>query len=133
MESDESSSSLIDSNIFVIIKNDTEHDEFHHLKFRASQTNFPLRFKSTDIEELQNNGVYLVSLVIFGSTHQLLWEATIFRQHLKVNDDNFISFIVKDVCKRYFIDYRHHCFCLIDLISESTEMFVGELSMYSRQ
>ena len=124
---------MTDGNIVVIIKNDANHDDFHHLKLQANQTNFPLRFRLTNIQELRSDGTYLISLLIFGLTNRLLWEATIFRQHLKVNDDNFISFIVKDVCKRYFIDHGHHCFCLIDLISESTEMFVGELSMHSRQ
>ena len=77
----------------------TYHTEFYHFKLKLNHTNFSLKFTLADTVEIKRNGIYLISLLIFGLTHRLLWENTIFRQYLSVNHTNSLTFIVKDVCK----------------------------------
>lgn len=98
-EKNQSTWSLQDNNFVLIIKNDTYHNEIYHLKLTVNQESFPLQFNLTNIKEIQNTGIYLLSLLIFDYTHQLLWEGILVRQHLIANHSNSITFIVQDVCK----------------------------------
>lgn len=93
---------LKDNNVVIIIKNDAYHNDIHHLKLKVNQTSFPIKFKLTNIKQIKNTGIYLLSLLIFGFNHRLLWEGVLFRQHLIANRVNYNTFIVKDVCKLDF-------------------------------
>jgi len=75
----------------------------HHLKLNVHQTSFPIKFNIVNINEIKRTGDHLLSLLIFGYPHHLLWEGTLFRQHLIVNQPNSITFIVKDVCEWYLL------------------------------
>ncbi len=52
-----------------------------------------------NLTEIKNNDDYLLTLLIFGKSHRLLWEGALFRQYLTANQTNSITFIVQDVCK----------------------------------
>ncbi len=95
----ESIRSLQNNKIVVIIKNDTNHDDIHHFKLNIDQISFPIQFNLTNIKGIKGTGPHLLSLLIFGFTHRLLWEGTLFRQNLTVDRMNFVDFTVKDVCK----------------------------------
>jgi hypothetical protein len=91
--------SLQNNNLFLIIKNDENHDVVHHIKLSVNEISFPIRFNVTNIKEITSNGSYLMTLLIFGYIHRLLWEGALFRQNLVLNHVNSITFIVRDVCK----------------------------------
>lgn len=82
-----------------MIKNDANHDDVHHLQLRHEQDSFPLHFNLSNVREIHTNGNYLLTVLIFGYTHRLLWEGVLFRQHLAVNQANHITFHVQDVCE----------------------------------
>jgi hypothetical protein len=73
---------------------------------KINQASFPFYFNLTNIKEIKKTGIYLLILLIFGYTHRLLWEGTLFRQHLTANHTNSVTFIVKDVCKLDFNNDR---------------------------
>jgi len=80
---------------------------------KINQTSFPFNFNLTNIKEIKTTGIYLLTLLIFGYTHRLLWEGSLFRYHLTVNQINSVTFIVKDVCK---LDFNNDlCFFLYNL------------------
>ncbi len=99
LQINESTAPLINNNLILMIKNAVNHDDIHHLKLKIDQNSFPFRFNLTNIEQIKSDGFHLLTLLIFGFTHRLLWEGIIFRQYLFVNHINNITFIVKDVCK----------------------------------
>jgi hypothetical protein len=107
-ERNESNWSLKDNNIVIIIKHDTYHNEIHQLRLQVNQSSFPFKFNLTNIKEIKTSDIYLLTLLIFGYTHRLLWEGSLFRQRLIVNHINSVTFIVKDVCK---LDFNNNlCF-----------------------
>jgi hypothetical protein len=67
------------------------------MKFR--EKSFPIQFNFLGIKQIKTNGIYLMTLLIFGFTHRLLWEGVLFHQYLSVNHVNNITFIARDVCK----------------------------------
>jgi hypothetical protein len=91
--------SLQNANLILIIKQDVNHGDVHHLRLNVNQSLFPIHFIIKNITEIKNNGVYLLSLLILGQSHRFLWEGLLFRQHLSVNHVNDITFIVQDVCE----------------------------------
>lgn len=98
-ERNESTPSLANTTVVLIIKNDANHSDVHHLQLKHDQNTFPIRFNLTDVKEIRVSGAHLLTLLIFGYTHRLLWEGALFRQHLSVNQLNNIVFHVEDVCK----------------------------------
>jgi hypothetical protein len=82
-----------------MIKQDTNHDDVHNLRLNVRQSSFPFNFIIRNITGVKHTGVYLLSLMIFGYTHRLLWECVLFRQHLAINQMNLVTFTVHDVCK----------------------------------
>jgi hypothetical protein len=98
-EKNESTRSLQNNNIVIIIKNDVNHDDVHYLQLKTDQISFPIRFNMTNINGIKTSGHHLLSLLIFGLAHRLMWEGILFRQNLVVNRTNFVNFTVKDVCK----------------------------------
>jgi hypothetical protein len=99
LENNQSTPSLVNNNLILIIKNDGNHDDIYHLQLKLGQNSFPLRFNFVNIKQIKTNGIHLLTLLIFGFTHRLLWEGILFRQYLFVNHVNNITFIVRDVCK----------------------------------
>ena len=91
--------SLQNTNLVLIIKQDTNHEQVHHLRLSVNQSSFPFNFIMRNITEIKNSAVHLLSLFIFGKPHLLLWEGVLFRQYLTINHLNSITFIVQDVCK----------------------------------
>jgi hypothetical protein len=83
----------------LIIKNGRNHDDIYHLQLKIDQGSFPIRFNLINIKEIKTTGIHLLTLLIFGLTHRLLWEGVVLRQNLIINSVNHITFIVKDVCK----------------------------------
>jgi hypothetical protein len=98
-EKNQSTSSLVNCHLVLIIKNDDNHDDIYYRRLGIPQDSFPIRFDITDVKEITHTGNHLLTLLIFGFTHKLLWEGVSFRQNLIVNRANDITFIVKDVCK----------------------------------
>jgi hypothetical protein len=98
-EKNQWTSSLSNDNLVLIIKNDGNYDDIYHLRLKMGQDSFPIRFNITDVKEIKHTGNHLLTLLIYGLTHRLLWEGVLFRQNLIVNRTNHITFIVKDVCK----------------------------------
>jgi hypothetical protein len=90
---------LQNNNLVLIIKDDRNHDDVHHMKLNVNQNSFPIKFYIANIEEITNNGSHLMIVLIFGYTHRLLWEGILSRQYLVWNHVNSIIFIVRDVCK----------------------------------
>jgi hypothetical protein len=95
----ESTWPLQNSVLLIIIKNDSNHTDVHHLRLNISQPSFPIRFTMNNLIQISRNGNYLLSLLIFGYPHRLLWEGVLFRQPLRAYQKNSITFTVKDVCK----------------------------------
>jgi hypothetical protein len=95
----ESTWSLQDANLALIIKQDGNHDETHNLRLNIKQSSFPIYFTMENVVGIKHDGNHLLILLIFGKSQRLLWEGTLFRQHLKVNQMNTIHFMVHDVCK----------------------------------
>lgn len=124
-KNNQSTSSLKKMNLFLIIKNDRNHNEMYHFQEQIVQDSFPLSFNWTEIKQIQMTEKYLFTVLIFGYPHRLLWEGIVFRQNLIVNQTNRINFIVDDVCKKYF-----SYFCSIFVNSQFTEMFVSWISMF---
>lgn len=81
-----------------MIKNDRSHNDVFNLQVRIVQDSFPFPFNLTNIREIQATGDYLLTLLIFGYPHRLLWEGALFRQNLAVNHSNQINFVLNDVC-----------------------------------
>ncbi|CAF4798609.1 unnamed protein product [Rotaria sp. Silwood2] len=50
-----------------------------------------------NLTEIKHSDEYLLSVLIFGYPHRLLWESVLFRQYLTINTKNFLTFIVQDV------------------------------------
>ncbi len=90
---------MADCHLVLIIKNDDNHDDIYYRRLEIAQDSFPIRFDSPDVKEIKHTGNHLLTLLIFGFTHRLLWEGVLCRQNLIVNRANDITFIVKDVCK----------------------------------
>jgi hypothetical protein len=84
------------------------------LKLKINQASFPFYFNLTNIKEIKKTGIYLLTLLIFSYTHRLLWEGSLIRYHLIVNQINSVTFIVKDVCKLDFNNDRV-CFFINNL------------------
>ena len=82
-----------------MIKNDTNHEDVHHLQLKHGQESFPLHLNLTNVREIHADGDYLLTVLLFGYTHRLLWEGILFRQHLSANQANHITFHVQDVCE----------------------------------
>jgi hypothetical protein len=95
----ESTSPLQNANLVLIIKQEKNHDDIHHLQLNMDQSSFPIHFSMKNLAEIKHNGNYLLTLLIFGKPHRLLWESALVQQYLKVNQINLITFIVHDVCK----------------------------------
>ena len=95
----ESTRLLKGGNMFLVIQNDGNQNEMHHLQFKIGRSSFPINFTASKINEIKSTGFYLLSLLVFGNPHRLLWEKTLFRQHLVADQTNSITFIVNDVCK----------------------------------
>ena len=98
-ERNEPTPSLVDTNLVLMIKNDANHNDVHHVQLRHGQDSFPLHFNLTNVKEIQATGEHLLTVLIFGYTHRLLWEGILFRQHLLANQQNHITFHVQDVCE----------------------------------
>ena len=64
-ENNELIRSLQNSNIVVIIKNDTNHDDVHHFELNIDQITFPIQFNITNIKGIKGTGPHLLSLLIF--------------------------------------------------------------------
>jgi hypothetical protein len=77
--------------------------DIYHFKLKINEINFPFRFNLTNIKQIKTNGIYLLSLLIFGYSHRLIWEGILFQQYLMINHTNSITFILKDVCKRFIL------------------------------
>ena len=90
---------LANTNLVLIIKNDANHSDVHHLQLKHDQNAFPIRFNLTNVNEIGVSGNHLLTLLIFGYTHRLLWEGALFRKCLSVNQLNRIVFHVEDVCE----------------------------------
>jgi hypothetical protein len=100
LEKNQSTQSLINNNLVLIIRTDVnDDDDIHHLQIKLEQNSFPIQFTFTNIKQIKTNGIYFLRLLIFGFTHRLLWEGILFQQYLFVNHVNNITFIVRDVCK----------------------------------
>ena len=85
--------------LFLMIKSDRNHNEVYHFQERIVQDSFPLSFNWTKIKQIQMTENYLLTVLIFGYLHRLLWEGTLFRKRLTLNQTNRINFFVDDVCK----------------------------------
>lgn len=124
------------NNLVLIIKNDENHDDVHYLKLSVNQISFPINFNLTNMDKITNSGPHLMTLLIFGFTHRLLWEASFSRQNLIINHVNPITFVIKDVCECYF--KINHMFCLsniqslIYVFSKSTSMLDRRLSVLTK-
>ncbi|CAF0736883.1 unnamed protein product [Rotaria sordida] len=88
---------LKNGTIVLIIKRDANHTDVRHLRLNLSPSSFPINFTMKNLTEIKHSGDYLLSLLIFGYPHRLLWESVLFRQYLKTNTKNFLTFIVQDV------------------------------------
>lgn len=99
-EKNESSWLLENNNVILMIKNVRD---IYHFKLKINEINFPFRFNLTNIKQIKTNGIYLLSLLIFGYSHRLIWEGILFQQYLMINHTNSITFILKDVCKRFIL------------------------------
>ncbi|CAF1318351.1 unnamed protein product [Rotaria sp. Silwood1] len=88
---------LMNTTLVLIIKHDINHTDVHHLKLNLSQSSFPINFTMKNLTEIKHSDEYLLSLLIFGYPHRLLWESILFRQYLIINTKNFLTFIVQDV------------------------------------
>ena len=91
--------SLARANLALILKHDENREEVHQLRLTIHQASFPLTFNFSLTNKIEHDAYYLISLLIFGFPHHLLWECASFRQHLKVNKMNHINFTVMDVCE----------------------------------
>lgn len=89
----------IGDNLVLILRHDQNEEEVHHLQLNIDQQSFPGMFAFPLPEEIEENGYYLITLLIFGFPHRLLWECTFLRSELKVNEDNHIHFTVTNVCE----------------------------------
>jgi len=107
-EKNQSIASLVNNSLVLIVKNDGNHDDIHQLQLKIDQSSFPIHFNITNIKEITNTGTHLLTLLIFGFTHRLLWESVLVQQSLIVNQANHITFIVKDVCKWYLNIIIYH-------------------------
>jgi len=85
--------------LVLIIKNDKNHSDVHNLRLNLNQSSFPIHFIMRNLVEIKRTGNYLLSLLIFGYPHKLLWEGVLLRQVLNVGTTNTIRFTVQDVCK----------------------------------
>jgi hypothetical protein len=94
---------LKNTNLVLIIKFDKNEEKVHQLRLNITQASFPFTFIFKNIDEIKTSGHHLLSLLIFGYPHLLLWETVFFQQHLQVNQINNITFEVHDVCKHYLI------------------------------
>ncbi len=83
----------------LIIKHDTNHNDIHHLRLNLNQSSFPFRFTLNNLTKITRSTNYLLSLLIFGYPHRLLWEGILFRHALTANSKNSVEFTVEDVCK----------------------------------
>jgi hypothetical protein len=88
-------------NLVLIIKDDKNHDDIHQMKININQNTFPIKFHISNIKEITKNGSHLMTILIFGHTHRLLWEGILSRHYLVWNHMNLINFTVRDVCKSY--------------------------------
>ena len=95
---DEATWSLQNANLILIIKRDTNHSDLH-LKLNLNQSSFPFHFILRNLNEIKRTDNYLLSLLIFGYLHRLLWEGMLLRQRLAVDSTNAVTFIVQAVCK----------------------------------
>jgi hypothetical protein len=132
-DKNQSTPSLENDNLILIIKNDENHDDIHHLTLKIDQTSFPIRFNMTNIKEIKKTGIHVLTLLIFGFTHRLLWEGVLLRENLVVNQANYVTFIVKDVCKLYFnISIYHISFSifLFYIYSEFTKVLARRIPMF---
>ena len=90
--------SLEGSTLAVILKNE-KNQEMHQLRLSIDQVSFPLTFKISLTDKIQDDAFFLVSLLIFGLSHRLLWECVSFPQQIMVHQVNNINFTVMDVCE----------------------------------
>jgi len=90
--------SLAGTNLALILKNRDRQEEVYQLRLTIQHGTFPFTFTFDKLDKIQT-GIYLLSLLIFGYPHRLLWECTFFQQELIVNEINIIIFWVTDVCE----------------------------------
>jgi hypothetical protein len=91
--------SLAGTNLALIIVNQQNQEEVHQIRLGIKQNSFPFNFTTEKINEIKSDGIYHLSLLIFGYPHRLLWEAAYVEIQIKVNIVNYIIFVVMDVCK----------------------------------
>jgi hypothetical protein len=123
LENNQSTPSLVNNSLILIIKNNA-----NHVELKINQDSFPIWFNFANIKQIRKNGIHLLTLLIFGFTHRLLWEGIIFRQNLFINHVNNITFIVRNVCKWDL----NIIISLFILHSEFTEMSITRISMFKR-
>lgn len=90
--------SLGGTNLVLIVRN-AKKQEMHQLRLTIDQASFPFTFKVPLTREVGEDAHYLMTLLVFGFPHRLLWECILFQQHIEVHQVNNINFTVMDVCK----------------------------------
>lgn len=87
------------ANFVLILKHDQNEEEVHHLQLNIDQQTFSGMFASPLPEDIDEDGYYLVTLLVFGLPHRLLWESAFSRNQFKVNEDNHFDFTITNVCE----------------------------------
>ncbi len=86
-------------NLALILKNSENQEQVLQLRLELPPKPFPFTFLFQNINEIQINGLYLLSLLIFGFPHQLIWECALVNQKLIAGQVNYILFDVHYVGK----------------------------------
>ena len=69
--------SLENSTLVLIIKHDMNHTDIHHIKLNVNQSTFPIHFRINNLHQIKSEDDYLLTLLIFGYPHRLLWESSL--------------------------------------------------------
>jgi hypothetical protein len=86
-------------NLALILKSSENQEQVLQLRLELPPKPFPFTFLFQNINEIQINGLYLLSLLIFGFPHQLIWECALVNQTLIAGQVNYILFDVHYVGK----------------------------------